>query len=348
MPRNPFLDDPAELDAPSSAAVASIAGTTQEPRTALGARPERSYEADPARDPLGSDVSLPAADDGSDFSLPPPHPADWRAQLRLWEGGPPWGELLTSWQAADFAATDPAWLAVADLGPVPPRRKSWVERPRGHSKTTDAAAELSWVMLHARRALRGYVVANDEAQAALLTAAIAGLAAANPADFEPLEVNRISVKNHATGAELRLMGRDVGGSFGITPDFLMLDELTHWPKESAELWVSLSSSAAKRPDCVLLVRTNAGRYGTWQHKLREKIRKKPDRWHFSTMAEPLATWIDPEELADQRDELTPADFARLWLNQWQGRGAAGRPIFKHHPSAVVRWNDRTGLAPLGW
>lgn len=289
----------------------------------------------------------PATPDTSEND--PPEPAAFRSRLRLDAASPArFGELMTEWQRADFEAMDAAWLAVAGLGDVPGLRKSWEERPRGHSKTTDLAVELSWVMLYAARALRGYVVAADVEQAALVTGAIAGLQAANPDEFEPLDVARVSVRNKATGAELRLMGRDVASSFGITPDFLICDELTHWPKEGAQLWPSLRSSAAKRPHCLLAIRTNAGWCPSWQWQLREVARSNPDRWHFSTMDGPHAPWLDPAELAEQEKELRREDYERLWLNRWQGAYRRQSPRFTISARPLHAWDERRAAGLLGW
>jgi hypothetical protein len=82
------------------------------------------------------------------------------------------------------------------------------------------------------------------------------------------------------------------------------------------MWYSLLSSAAKKRDCVLAVLTNAGVGRGWHWDVRENARRSP-RWHFSSLQDSLADWIDPAHLAEQRDLLPGPVFDRLWRNLWQ-------------------------------
>ncbi len=71
------------------------------------------------------------------------------SRLRRWQ----------PWQVADFRALDAAWsrLAFGAGEPGARVRRGWIERPRGHSKTTDIAVQLCWILLAARGPLNGLI-----------------------------------------------------------------------------------------------------------------------------------------------------------------------------------------------
>ncbi|NNJ27126.1 terminase large subunit domain-containing protein [Alienimonas chondri] len=253
-------------------------------------------------------------------------PRAFRAALSLEPGGPSFGEAMLPWQRADFVALDPAWCRVAAV-PVPegyvtsgsPARRAWLERPRGHSKTADTAVMLAWVLRFARRPIRGVVAAADKDQAGLVRSALAALVRANPQVLGSLNVGAERIVNPATGARLDVLSGDVGSSYGLTPDFVICDELCHWA--DAGLWHSLLSSAAKTPGCLLVVLTNAGWGRDWRWTAREAARTRED-WMFRRLPGPCAPWVMPAALAEQRALLPEPVFARLWLNEWQANSAA--------------------------
>lgn len=168
------------------------------------------------------------------------------------------------------------------------------------------AMQIAWILRFSKRPLNGIVAAADQAQAALIRDAFAGLVQSNAWMFQPLSVLKHRIINQETGSRLTVISSDVQSSWGLLPDFVICDELCHWPKP--DLWYSLLSSAAKRPHCVLAVLTNAGIGQGWQWKVRETARiesqKENPLWAFSTMEGPQAPWITETHLLEQR---TPAD-----------------------------------------
>lgn len=214
------------------------------------------------------------------------------------------------------SASQPHGIPQSLLGarPTAPPRRAYIERPRGHSKTTDISVQILWILLAGRRRLSGLAAAADRDQARLIHAAMHRLADANPALCGSLRFLQHLVTNPQTGSQLEVISSDVGSSYGALPDFVVCDELCHW--ESEGLWHSLLSSAAKKPDCVLTVLTNAGVGRGWQWQVREHARKSPD-WYFSSLDGPHAPWITDESLLEQRALLPPPVFERLWLNVWQ-------------------------------
>ncbi len=196
----------------------------------------------------------------------------------------------------------------------PAIRRAYIERPRGHSKTSDMAIQIAWILLAARTPVTGVAAAADREQAGLLLKAIRHLKHVNPTLCGDLSFVDGAVRNARTGSRLDLISSDVGSSYGILPDFVICDELSHWP--GPELWYSLLSSAAKKPDCVLAVLTNAGVGRGWAWEVRENASRSKD-WYFSSLDGPHAPWITQQSLDDQRAMLPPAVFERLWMNRWQ-------------------------------
>ncbi len=229
------------------------------------------------------------------------------------------GDLIEPWQEADFRALDPTWRMLA-LG-VPSEqdaqtvyRRIWLQRPRGHSKTSDLAMQLMWLLKFSRRNLQGVIAAADREQAGLLLAGVKRLMQANPEQSEELEIKAQSVGNRQTGSRMSLISSDVGSSWGITPDLVVCDELCHWEKR--EMWESLCSSIAKTAGGVLIVLTNAGVGRDWQWDVKELARTSPD-WYYSSLSGVQAPWISERVIDEQRRLLPPAVFDRLWNNLWQ-------------------------------
>lgn len=223
-------------------------------------------------------------------------------------------DQIQPWQVSDFEALDPAWCRIAGQSREPRFRRAYIERPRGHSKTSDMAIQIAWILQAARHPITGIAAAADREQAGLLLAAIRKLVTINPALCPDLSFAEGAIRNWRTGSRLDLISSDVASSYGILPDFVICDELSHWPRP--ELWYSLLSSAAKKPDCVLAVLTNAGVGRDWQWEVRENASCSAD-WYFSSLDGPQAPWITPRSLDEQQALLPPAVYERLWLNRWQ-------------------------------
>lgn len=247
-------------------------------------------------------------------------PARFR-RLLLLQSDPPirLREQLQPWQERDFAALDPAWQSLAGVSDVTSGsqriiRRAYIERPRGHSKTTDMAVQVAWILLVATRQISGLAAAADLEQARLIKDAVQRLARENPELCRDLRFVEDGIRHPGTGSRLQILSSDVASSYGSLPDFVICDELCHWSNEG--LWQSLFSSAAKKPDCLLTVLTNAGFGRGWQWEVRERARRSP-AWYFSSLDGPHAPWITTEALEEQRAMLPTPAFERLWLNRWQ-------------------------------
>ena len=232
-------------------------------------------------------------------------------------------EVLDPWQIEDFQALAPAMQRVTGRTRKAAISRAYWERGRGHDKTSGIAAVVSYLLAFANRPLRGYCFAADKDQASLLKDAMATLLRLNPSLGKVLEVQKEQVVNIASGhpgkgSTLQIFTSDVGSSYGILPDFIVCDELTHWGGDGS-LWHSIISSAAKRKHCLMLIIANAGFCDSWQWNIREAIRNDPN-WIFSRLDGPVASWITDDRLEEQRRMLPAIAYERLWLNRWSSSG----------------------------
>lgn len=266
-------------------------------------------------------------------------PAAFRAALLIDTDSGPKPFWPDPWQQADFAALDSGWKrAVIGTSQPAEKQRAWLERPRGHSKSADLGSMAAWALFASRRPLSGIAAAGDQDQARLLRDAISKLLHHNPWLARVLEVQAYRVVNLHTGSTLEIITSDAPTSYGLTPDFIIADEVTHWKKR--DLWDSLLSSAAKRSTCMLICISNAGVTDDWQWKTREAVRVDPD-WYFSRLDGPCASWIRPNLLAEQARLLPTIAFARLWLNRWTTGG--GDALTEADIAAAFR----ADLAPQG-
>lgn len=229
------------------------------------------------------------------------------------DGPKRYADVLDPWQREDLAVIDPGHSCVMGQGPEPPYQRIWLERPRGHSKTTDLAVAGSSLLFSSERRIDGVVVSGDRDQAGLVRDAMDRGLRNNPWQAEVLEVQQWKVVNKRTGSTLQIMAADVASSYGLLIDFAICDEITHWPNRA--LFDSILSAIAKRRNGLLWVIANAGFRDHWTWDLRELVRVDP-AWYFRRLDGPVASWISPKHLAEQRRLLMPQEYSRLWLNQW--------------------------------
>lgn len=222
-------------------------------------------------------------------------------------------ELMDPWQRADFEAMDNGWRRAAGQRVESACQRAWLERGRGHSKSSDAMMMAAWALFAARKPIAGVVCAVDKDQAALDRDHVARLVANNAWLNAVIEVQQWRVINKHTGSAMEIMASDVASSYGLLIDFAVCDELTLWAKR--DLFDSILSAAAKRSSCLLLCIGNAGFEESWQWDLREKVRIDP-AWHFHALDGPVASWITQANLDEQRRLLPQIAFERLWLNKW--------------------------------
>jgi phage terminase large subunit-like protein len=255
-------------------------------------------------------------------------------------------KALDDWQAEDFHAVDPSLCRVVNPGNKQFENaisRHWWERPRGHSKTTDIAVAVIWLLFASQRKIKGVVGSGDKDQAKLVRDAVDSLLRLNPWLAQILTVQATKIVNTKTGSEVEILSSDAASSYGHLTDFVVLDEITHW--NSRDLFDSLFSATAKRKHCLLLVISNAGFRDTWQWELRENIRTDPN-WRFSRLDGPQASWQSEAALAEQRRLLPAKVYARLWLNQWSD--GSGDALDADLIQSAIRQTRAPSRAEPGW
>src|SRR5271165_1360615 len=198
-------------------------------------------------------------------------PLDLLEALQL-ESGSNWGEIAAPFQLEDarsiFDQDGPRW--------------HFLTRPRGGSKTTDVAGvALAWLATEAPAGARGYVLASDLDQAALLVDAAAGLVDRTPALKSAVEVQALKIIAKS-GASVEVLAADGASAFGLRPHLVILDEFAQWPqtRNMRRLWTALLSSMGKVPGSRLVILTSAGEPGHFSYKILQEARSSK-RWHVS-------------------------------------------------------------------
>ena len=243
-------------------------------------------------------------------------PAEFRKRLLIDCDGvvKPLASVCDPWQAADFAAIDPGLMRAAGVPTVTEgKQRMFLQRPRGHSKSSDLAVVLVWALLFAKRPLKAIVAAADRDQSLLLRSAVVRLMMLNPWIGNALTAQASKVTNGRTGSEAEFISSDVSSSFGHLADIFICDELTCW--ENVGLWESLLSAAAKKRSALLVIAANAGFEGDWQARLRDAIDGDPS-WYYRSLPGCVASWIGERQLAEQKRLLSESAYRRLWLNCW--------------------------------
>lgn len=225
------------------------------------------------------------------------------------EDGRRWGEAAEPWQRADARA-------ILDTSPdAPPWH--FLTRPRGGSKTGDVAAvSLAWLLYQAEDRARGYGLAADRDQGALLVDAMAGFVHRTPELAAAVQVDAFRVTARRSLATLDVLPADEASSWGLSPRWLVVDELAQWGsgRTPRRLWRSVvSSTPKKRPR--LVVMTSAGDPGHWSHEVLVSARRRTGRWRVSEVPGPVP-WQEAEDLTELEAVLPAWEFSRLVLNEW--------------------------------
>ena len=155
------------------------------------------------------------------------------------EDGRRWGAAAHAWQlTAMRRLLDPSG---------PPHH--FDTRPRGASKTTDAAAATIGLLLdQAPSGSRSYAVAADADQGALLLDALRGFVARSElAGALKVDSRRVTVLEN--DARLEVLAADGASAYGLRPWFVIVDELANWPMtaNAREVWTAVVSAIPKVP-----------------------------------------------------------------------------------------------------
>src|SRR5207302_10485210 len=83
------------------------------------------------------------------------------------------------------------------------------------------------------------------------------------------------------------------------------------------LWLPMWSAIGKRKDAQMVAVSMAGwDFSSLGWKIREVARGNPSYFFATREGSELPPWLSPEQMAEQRATLHPADFARFWECRW--------------------------------
>ena len=220
------------------------------------------------------------------------------------------------WQQELAGRLTPALEYVAGMGPMPtgPVRHLWI-MPRGHDKTTAIGRAMNWILSYSRRPVRASVAAADRDQAKIITESMKAEAYLNPWLKKRLTFGTGKVQG-AHGSRLEVHSSDVAGTWGLNEDIYVLDEITWW--ENDKLWMPLVSAFAKRRGVVVLIISNAGELGSWQHNVWKEAEGDPEHWQTWTCppGQCLATWMDYRQREADRKMMPAPMGRRVFDNIW--------------------------------
>jgi hypothetical protein len=247
---------------------------------------------------------------------------DFLAALGL-DDGRKWGEAAASFQWEDARAV----LTGS-------RPYHFLTRGRGGSKTTDLAGMvLAAMATQLPTAARCYMLAADRDQGRLGLDALSGFVHRTPGLRAAFAVDSYRVTYRPTGTTVEVLAADAPGSWGLRPEFVVVDELAQWASAPSprQLWEAVSSAAAKLKGCRLVVLTTSGDPSHWSRKVLDHA--KADRlWRVHEVQGP-APWLDRERVEEQRRRLPESSFRRLFLNEWTA--AEDRLAFPEDIAACV-------------
>lgn len=275
-------------------------------------------------------------------------PMEFRKKLMLDtdDGLFPLEELMEPWQEKDFKAMDPCLKYLSGHTTVKPYyRRFFIQRARGHSKTMDMATSLTWLLHASTKPVLGYAFAEDKDQAKLLRDAIKSLVDANRWLEETLDYKRSEVASKSNGSVLKIMSRDTASSWGITPNFVVCDEFTHWANR--EYWESIVSSFAKKTG-MLVILCNAGTGYDWQYAAKRWAMRSRESWYHSAPKGCIAGWISKSSLREQHALLSTAAYNRLWLNLWQESGEEFVTLAEAEACRDENLSEQTKTKADGW
>lgn len=254
------------------------------------------------------------------------------------DSGRRWGEV-----AADFQRQD-AEAIFNDERP----HLHFLTRPRGASKTSDLAGiALSWLATEAPPRARGYVVASNADQAALMIDAAAGFVARTPQldGYLTIENEKITAPN---GATVRVLPASDAGAWGLLGVRLIIcDEFAQWPttRGARRVWTAVRSTVQKVPGCRLVILTSAGEPSHWSYsEVYQRALADPENWRVHDVPGPVP-WQDAKDIEALRRELLPSEYDRLVLNRWSE--AEDRVVSPEDYAAAAMPATRYGLPPAG-
>jgi hypothetical protein len=212
----------------------------------------------------------------------------------------------------------------------------WSGYAKGHDKTPGVARRLLFLLAYARKPLQLVVCAGDQDQASLITQAMRDILAFNPWLKDRCEVSVLGGRGES-GSVLQVLPMDAWTGQGISPDYIVADEVTHWQhKRGQDFWDFVLATVSKRPFCIFEVLTNAGFLDSWQHRARNLAASSP-MWSFYEQ-EPythMASWMNTAAIEEICKGMSPGEVKRVIRNVWIDPGEENGYLTSAEAAACV-------------
>lgn len=202
--------------------------------------------------------------------------------------------------------------------------------PRGHDKSSLEGRLTSWLITCARKFVPAYIVAADKDQGRLILDAMHQEAKLNPWLYSQLTFTKDRVDGPTGFVEV--LPADAGSAYGLRGRFYIFDEWTHWKNEAMS--TAVLSGSEKIPGSVVVILSNAGLIGSWQHEQKVVAESDPD-WVVYEKRGQLATWMSPERVAKKARLLPPMEARRVYYNEWIDPAAASGYLLPHEVDACA-------------
>lgn len=189
----------------------------------------------------------------------------------------------------------------------------WFTLPRGSDKTSFIGRLVNGVLAFSKITVSVTACAADRDQAGLLLDAMQTEGRLNRWLGRRLEFTKGGAFGKNNSSRLQIIASDAPSASGLRDDLYVLDEVTEWKKR--DLFGMIYSARDKRPEGVVIVITNSGVMGTWQHEIVTEAKNDPN-WFVFEADGPIASWVSKEALENQKKYLTEAEYLRKVMNVW--------------------------------
>lgn len=234
----------------------------------------------------------------------------------------PFGQIAEKWQRDLLRAKIPAIEFVAGLNPSyfdvynPDAETNkplsfMTILPRGHDKSSLEGRLTSWLLIASKKYVPAYIVASDRDQGRLILQAMEHEARLNPWLYKQLTFTKDRVDGPTGFVEV--LPADAGSAYGLRGRFYIFDEWTHWKNEAMS--TAVLSGSEKVPGTVVVILSNAGLLGSWQHN--QRLVAETDRdWVLFDKPGQLASWMSAARVAKKARLLPPMEARRVYGNKW--------------------------------
>jgi len=228
-------------------------------------------------------------------------------------GSAKFAEVARPWQWEE-ADTLSEVLAGALVGAESRWRGAYLCKPRGCDKTSSVARVLLWSLCARVPPFRGYCVAADKDQASLVLDHVSVLLRLNEWLRSLVRVSR-SEMSGKYGGRVAVLSTDAASAWGLTPTFVVFDELSVWSTERhKKFFDAVWTSLVKNPRSACVILSNAGYVDTWQWELWCQLRSDPT-WFVSNRKYD-DVWLSSEDMERIASALSEVERRRLFDNEW--------------------------------